>query len=132
IPFLEHDDANRALMGSNMQRQAVPLLRTEPPFVGTGLESRAAKDSGCMIVARNPGGVEKVDANKIVVRKVKDKAGDDILGLTEFDTYELVKFERSNQDTCINQKVCVKVGQKVKAGDTLADGHATKDGELAL
>ena len=85
-----------------------------------------------MIVARNPGVVEKVDANKIVVRKVKDKAGDDILGLTEFDTYELVKFERSNQDTCINQKVCVKVGQKVKAGDTLADGHATKDGELAL
>lgn len=132
IPFLEHDDANRALMGSNMQRQAVPLLRTEPPFVGTGLEQRAAFDSGCMVVARNPGVIEKVDANKIVIRKVKDTDKTDILGLTEFDTYELVKYERSNQDTCINQKVCVKAGQKIKAGDVLADGHATRDGELAL
>jgi len=132
IPFLEHDDANRALMGSNMQRQAVPLLRTEPPFVGTGLEQRAAFDSGCMIVAKNPGVIEKVDANKIVIRKVKDTSSDDILGLTEFDTYELVKYERSNQDTCINQKVCVKAGQKVVAGDVLADGHATHEGELAL
>jgi DNA-directed RNA polymerase subunit beta len=132
IPFLEHDDANRALMGSNMQRQAVPLLRTEPPFVGTGLELRAAIDSGCMIIAKNPGVIEKVDANKIVIRKTKDKATDDILGLTEFDTYELVKFERSNQDTCINQKVCVKAGTLVNAGDVLADGHATSDGELAL
>ena len=132
IPFLEHDDANRALMGSNMQRQAVPLLRTEPPFIGTGLEQRAAFDSGCMIVAKNPGVVEKVDANKIVVKKVKETTSDDILGLTEFDTYELVKYERSNQDTCINQKVCVNAGQKVKAGDVLADGHATHQGELAL
>ncbi|NLD95085.1 MAG: DNA-directed RNA polymerase subunit beta [Fibrobacter sp.] len=132
IPFLEHDDANRALMGSNMQRQAVPLLRTEPPFVGTGLEARAAFDSGCMIVAKNPGIIEKVDANKIVIRKTKDKATDDILGLTEFDTYELTKYERSNQDTCINQKVCVKAGMEVKTGDVLADGHATHEGELAL
>ncbi|MDG5813751.1 DNA-directed RNA polymerase subunit beta [Chitinispirillales bacterium ANBcel5] len=132
IPFLEHDDANRALMGSNMQRQAVPLLTTEPPFVGTGLESRAAVDSGCMIIAKNSGVVEKVDANKIVVRKVKDETTSDVLGLTEFDTYELVKYERSNQDTCINQKVCVKAGQEVKAGDVLADGHATKEGELSL
>jgi DNA-directed RNA polymerase subunit beta len=132
IPFLEHDDANRALMGSNMQRQAVPLLSTEAPLIGTGLESRAAIDSGCMIVAKNPGVVELVDATKIVIRKTKTAAGNDILGLTEFDTYELVKFERSNQDTCINQKVLVRSGQKVKAGDVLADGHATQLGELAL
>ncbi|KMQ51379.1 DNA-directed RNA polymerase beta subunit [Chitinispirillum alkaliphilum] len=132
IPFLEHDDANRALMGSNMQRQAVPLLRTEPPVIGTGLERRAAIDSGCMIVAKNPGVVETVDANKIVIRKAKDEVSADILGLTEFDTYDLVKYERSNQDTCINQKVCVREGQKVARGDVLADGHATKDGELAL
>ncbi|MCL2690008.1 MAG: DNA-directed RNA polymerase subunit beta [Chitinispirillia bacterium] len=131
IPFLEHDDANRALMGSNMQRQAVPLLRTEAPFVGTGLEGRAAVDSGCMIIAKNAGIIEKVDATKIVVRKT-DKDVNDILGLTEFDTYELVKFERSNQDTTINQKVCVKAGQKVEAGTVLADGHATSEGELAL
>ena len=131
IPFLEHDDANRALMGSNMQRQAVPLLRTEAPFVGTGLEGRAAVDSGCMIIAKNAGVIEKVDATKIVVRKT-DKDVNDILGLTEFDTYELVKFERSNQDTTINQKVCVKAGQKVEAGTVLADGHATSEGELAL
>ena len=132
IPFLEHDDANRALMGSNMQRQAVPLFSTEAPLIGTGLEYRAAKDSGCMIIARNPGVIDKVDATKIVVRKTRTTAGDDILGLTEFDTYDLIKYERSNQDTCINQKVCVSAGDKVKAGDVLADGHATKDGELAL
>jgi DNA-directed RNA polymerase subunit beta len=132
IPFLEHDDANRALMGSNMQRQAVPLFNTEAPLIGTGLERRAAMDSGCMILARNPGMVEKVDATRITVKKNKSTASDDILGLTEFDTYELTKFERSNQDTCINQKVCVHAGDKVKAGDVLADGHATKNGELAL
>jgi len=131
IPFLENDDANRALMGSNMQRQAVPLLRTQAPFVGTGLEGRAAVDSGCMVIAKNAGVVEKVDANKVVVRKI-DRDANDILGLTEFDTYELVKFERSNQDTTINQKVCVKQGQKVDAGAVLADGHATSEGELAL
>ena len=132
IPFLEHDDANRALMGSNMQRQAVPLFTTEAPLIGTGLEARAAFDSGCMIIARNPGVIEKADATKIVVRKTKTSVGDDILGLTEFDTYELTKFERSNQDTCINQKVCISAGDRVKTGDVLADGHATKNGELAL
>jgi DNA-directed RNA polymerase, beta subunit len=115
-----------------MQRQAVPLLSTEAPLIGTGLERRAAIDSGCMILAKNPGIVEQVDATKIVVRKTKTTAGDDILGLTELDSYELVKYERSNQDTCINQKVLIKAGQKVKAGEVLADGHATKDGELAL
>jgi DNA-directed RNA polymerase subunit beta len=132
IPFLEHDDANRALMGSNMQRQAVPLMRTEAPIIGTGVEARAAFDSGCMIIAKNPGIIEKVDANKIVIRKTKEKSADDILGLTEFDTYELVKYERSNQDTCINQRVRVNAGDKVRAGDVLADGHATENGELAL
>jgi DNA-directed RNA polymerase subunit beta len=132
IPFLEHDDANRALMGSNMQRQAVPLLSTESPLIGTGLEKRAAVDSGCMVIARNPGVVEWVDANKVVIRKTKTAGSDDILGLTEFDTYELIKYERSNQDTCINQKVLVRQGQKVKAGEVLADGHATQNGELAL
>ncbi len=132
IPFLEHDDANRALMGSNMQRQAVPLMQTEAPFVGTGLERRAAIDSGCLIVAKNAGVIEKVDAQKIVVRKEKNNDDEDVLGLMETDTYELVKFERSNQDTCINQRVCVRAGQKVDAGDVLADGHATKNGELAL
>jgi DNA-directed RNA polymerase subunit beta len=133
IPFLEHDDANRALMGSNMQRQAVPLLRTEAPFIGTGLEGRAARDSGTMILARNAGVVEKVDAQRIVIRKAKSANDEsDVLGLMETDVYELVKFERSNQDTCINQRVCVHQGQKIKAGDVLADGHATKDGEIAL
>jgi len=131
IPFLEHDDANRALMGSNMQRQAVPLLRTQAPFVGTGLEGRAAFDSGCMVIAKNPGVIEKVDATKVVIRKT-GRDTNDILGLTEFDTYELTKFERSNQDTAINQKVCVKEGQQVIAGTVLADGHATSLGELAL
>ncbi|MBD3244097.1 MAG: DNA-directed RNA polymerase subunit beta [Chitinivibrionales bacterium] len=131
IPFLEHDDANRALMGSNMQRQAVPLLRTEEPFIGTGLERRAALDSGCMVLARNPGTVERVDANRVVIRRDK-KSEETLLELTEFDTYELTKFERSNQDTCINQRICVKIGQRVKTGDVLADGHATKNGELAL
>ena len=132
IPFLEHDDANRALMGSNMQRQAVPLLQTEAPYIGTGLEERAARDSGCLVIARNDGVVEKVDARKVIVRRANKSSSDDVLGLMASDTYELVKFERSNQDTCINQKVCVSVGQKVKTGDVLADGHATRDGELAL
>lgn len=131
IPFLEHDDANRALMGSNMQRQAVPLLRTDPPYIGTGLERRAAFDSGSMVICENGGVVDQVDACKVVVKR--SKAGDDAdFNLTGYDNYELVKFERSNQDTCINQKVCVKVGQKVKKGDVLADGHATRYGELAL
>ena len=132
IPFLEHDDANRALMGSNMQRQAVPLLSTEAPHIGTALEARAARDSGCMVISRCRGVVEKVSASRILVRKTKDTGGDDLLGLTEYERYDLTKFERSNQDTCITQKVCVSVGDKVKRGDVLADGHATSDGELAL
>jgi DNA-directed RNA polymerase subunit beta len=107
-------------------------LNTEAPYIGTGLEKRAAKDSGCLVIARNDGVVEKVDASRIVIKKTAGKDMEDILGLLSTDTYELVKFERSNQDTCINQKVCVSVGQKVKAGDVLADGHATKNGELAL
>ncbi|MBD3346211.1 MAG: DNA-directed RNA polymerase subunit beta [Chitinivibrionales bacterium] len=132
IPFLEHDDANRALMGSNMQRQAVPLISTESPLVGTGMEARAAQDSGCMIICDCTGVIEKVDAAKIVVKKTKENADDSILELTEYRTYELTKFQRSNQDTCINQNICVQAGQKVKPGDVLADGHATAEGELAL
>ncbi|MBD3420501.1 MAG: DNA-directed RNA polymerase subunit beta [Chitinivibrionales bacterium] len=132
IPFLEHDDANRALMGSNMQRQAVPLLNTEAPIVGTGLEQRAARDSGCLIVSQCSGVVHKVDSNKIVIKRTKDKPGSDDLELTQFESYELQKYQRSNQDTCINQKMCVKVGDKVKPGSILADGHATKNGELSL
>jgi len=132
IPFLEHDDANRALMGSNMQRQAVPLLSTDAPLVGTGLEKVAARDSGCLILAKNAGVVHKVDADKIVIKKEKGNDGDDVLGLTEYDSYELIKFQRSNQDTTINQKILVKAGQKVAKGEPLADGHATQGGELAL
>ncbi|MCL2845478.1 MAG: DNA-directed RNA polymerase subunit beta [Chitinivibrionia bacterium] len=132
IPYLEHDDANRALMGSNMQRQAVPLLQTEAPLVGTGLEYRAAKDSGCLIVAKNDGVVEKIDAEHIVVRKDLVEKEDRLLGINDVDIYELRKFERSNQDTCINQHICIKQGDKVKSGDVLADGHATAKGELAL
>jgi len=132
IPYLENDDANRALMGSNMQRQAVPLLQTEAPLVGTGLEYRAAKDSGCLIVSKYDGVVGKIDAQSIVVHKDVVSEEDKLLGINEVDVYELRKFERSNQDTCINQHVCVKEGDKVKAGDVLADGHATSNGELAL
>jgi len=131
IPFLEHDDANRALMGSNMQRQSVPLLNTDSPFIGTGLERRAAIDSGCMVIAQNPGVVERVDAQKVVIKREADE-NEELFEMTGYDTYELTKYERSNQDSCINQKVCVKVGQKIKAGDPLADGHATQGAELAL
>jgi len=132
IPFLEHDDANRALMGSNMQRQAVPLLRTEAPVVGTGMEARAAKDSGCLILAESEGVIEKIDANSITIRKDVLSEEDEFLGINETETHLLTKFERSNQDSCINQHICIKEGTKVKPGDVLADGHATKDGELAL
>ncbi|MBL8027463.1 MAG: DNA-directed RNA polymerase subunit beta [Fibrobacteres bacterium] len=133
IPFLEHDDANRALMGSNMQRQAVPLLITESPIVGTGMEQRAAYDSGVMVIAKNAGTIEKVYADKIVVRR-KDAGKEDTGGVEfpEFDVYPLRKFQRTNQDTCFNQKPIVSAGQKIKAGEVLADGPATEDGELAL
>jgi len=133
IPFLEHDDANRALMGSNMQRQAVPLLRSEAPVVGTGLEARSALDSGTVIRSKRSGVVSFVDATMIKVRRDKGQDEEaDFLGISDEDSYELRKFERSNQDTCINQKPVVDVGDRVVAGDVLADGASTQNGELAL
>ena len=128
IPFLENDDANRALMGSNMQRQAVPLLRAEAPFVGTGIERIVARDSGAAIEARRGGIIDQVDAQRIVIR-VTDAmdAGD-----PGVDIYRLRKFQRSNQDTCINQRPLVKVGDTVRASDVIADGPSTDLGELAL
>ncbi len=132
IPFLEHDDANRALMGSNMQRQAVPLLRPEAPIVGTGLEARVAVDSRALYLAEADGVVEFVDASKIMVRY--NLAADDRLVTFEEDvkTYSLIKFRRTNQDTCINLKPTVLKGQKLKKGDVLCEGYATQKGELAL
>ncbi|MFL2878089.1 MAG: DNA-directed RNA polymerase subunit beta [Candidatus Pelagibacter sp.] len=128
IPFLENDDANRALMGSNMMRQAVPLLKPESPLVGTGIESDVALDSGVTIVAKRDGIVDKIDGKRIVIKALSEtdftKSGVDI--------YNLQKFKRSNQNTCINQKPLVRVGDKVKAGDIIADGPSTKLGELAL
>ena len=126
IPFLEHDDANRALMGSNMQRQAVPLLKTEAPRVGTGVEYKAAKDSGVVVVAKRSGIVESVSASKIVIRP------DEPLIEKDFDEYILQKFVRSNQNTCINQKPIVRLGDHVEEGWVIADGPATDKGELAL
>jgi DNA-directed RNA polymerase subunit beta len=128
IPFLEHDDANRALMGSNMQRQAVPLLRTEPPLVGTGMESVVARDSGAAVEAVRGGKVESVDARRIVIRPDEP----DSSGRYGADIYNLVKFRRSNQNTCVNQKPIVTLGQKVKAEEVIADGPATAVGELSL
>ncbi|MFC5269021.1 DNA-directed RNA polymerase subunit beta [Adhaeribacter terreus] len=132
IPFLEHDDANRALMGSNMQRQAVPLLKPQAPIVGTGLEERAAIDSRALVVAEGTGEIAFVDANKIVVRY--DLTEDD--KLVSFDaelvTYDLIKFRRTNQDTCINLTPIVKKGERVEKGQALCEGYATNQGELAL
>jgi len=122
IPFLEHDDANRALMGSNMQRQAVPLIQPESPYVGTGLEGKVARDSGMVIVATESGTITSVDASRIVLETDKEK---------EYE-YKLLKFARSNAFTCLNQKVLVKRGEKVKKGQVLADGPSTQDGEIAL
>ena len=122
IPFLENDDANRALMGSNMQRQAVPLMVTQQPIVATGMEYKAACDSGVCILAKNDGTVERVDADKIVVRT----------GKTTTDEYELIKFMRSNQGTCINQRPIVNKGDEVKKGQVIADGPSTKNGEISL
>lgn len=130
VPFLEHDDANRALMGSNMQRQAVPLLKAESPLVGTGMESVVARDSGYVVQARREGVVESVDATRIVVRadsKEGRKRNDSGL-----DVYEMIKFQRSNQNTCITQTPVVRVGEPVKRGQVLADGPAIDHGELAL
>ena len=130
IPFLENDDANRALMGSNMQRQAVPLVRSEAPLVGTGMEEIVARDSGAAIVARCAGAVEQVDATRIVVRAADDKGkGAASAGV---DIYNLLKFQRSNQNTCINQRPLVRVGERVARGDIIADGPSTDHGELAL
>jgi DNA-directed RNA polymerase subunit beta len=129
IPFLENDDANRALMGSNMQRQAVPLLRTEAPLVGTGMEPVVARDSGVTVVARRDGVVEQVDAERIVVKVDKPSTDGRDPGV---DIYNLVKYQRSNQNTCINQRPIVVVGDPVKAGDVIADGPSTDMGELAL
>jgi DNA-directed RNA polymerase subunit beta len=128
IPFLENDDANRALMGSNMQRQAVPLLRTEAPFVGTGMEKTVARDSGVTVVARRDGVIESVDSMRIVVKADKPSGARD----TGVDIYNLVKYQRSNQNTCNNQRPIVVVGDHVKAGDVIADGPSTEMGELAL
>jgi DNA-directed RNA polymerase subunit beta len=128
IPFLENDDANRALMGSNMQRQAVPLLKAEAPLVGTGMEAVVAADSGVTVVAKNDGIVESVDARRIVV-KLDSAGGGDGTGV---DIYNLVKFQRSNQNTCINQHPLVKVGYTVSKGEVIADGPSTEEGELAL
>jgi DNA-directed RNA polymerase subunit beta len=122
IPFIEHDDANRALMGSNMQRQAVPLLQPERPLVGTGLEAQAARDSGMVIISRTDGVVSYLDADRIVVRDPEGKE----------HGYELQKYQRSNQDTCLNQRPIVFPGEQVRAGQVLADGSATEGGELAL
>src|SRR5574337_532179 len=121
IPFLEHDDANRALMGCNMQRQAVPLLRTEPPLVGTGMEEKIARDSGALVLAKRAGTVKSVTADGVLVQYKGRR-----------DEYRLQKFRRSNQDTCINQRPVVRAGQKVEKGDIIADGPATFNGELSL
>lgn len=131
IPFLENDDANRALMGSNMQRQAVPLLRAESPFVGTGMEKVTAQDSGAVVVARRDGVVDSVDSERIIIRVDHQQDGSLSREVTA-DIYQLVKFKRSNQNTCINQKPIVAVGQRVKKGDVIADGPCTDQGELAL
>src|SRR4029079_17059504 len=125
VPFLEHDDANRALMGANMQRQAVPLIRSWAPLVGTGMEGKLARDSGFCVSAKRDGIVESVDASRIVVRPESDRAEIP-------DIYQLYKFQRSNQSTCFNQKPIVRAGERVKAGDVLADGPSTDMGELAL
>ncbi|WP_011453694.1 DNA-directed RNA polymerase subunit beta [Jannaschia sp. CCS1] len=128
IPFLENDDANRALMGSNMQRQAVPLLQADAPFVGTGIESVVAKDSGAAIMAKRGGVIDQVDAQRIVIRATEDLE----LGDAGVDIYRLRKFQRSNQNTCINQRPLVKVGDKIGKGEVIADGPSTDIGELAL
>jgi DNA-directed RNA polymerase subunit beta len=127
IPFLEHDDANRALMGSNMMRQAVPVIKTDAPIVGTGEEALVARDSGAIVIAKNSGQVIFVDANRIVVQADKVKDGE-----TGVDVYKLIKYQRSNQNTCSNQKVLVKEGDYVREGEVIADGPATHFGDLAV
>ena len=131
IPFLENDDANRALMGSNMQRQAVPLIRGDAPLVGTGMERVTARDSGAVVLCRREGIVDQVDSERIIVRVESDHSG--VLSReVGADIYQLIKFKRSNQNTCISQKPLVRVGDRVKKGQVLADGPCTERGELAL
>ncbi len=132
IPFLEHDDANRALMGSNMQRQAVPLLKTEAPVVGTGMEAVVARDSGVVSIARRSGVVDYVDAEKIVVKADREKKGKGAVSAGRLDIYNLLKYKRSNQNTCINQRPIVRKGDRVVPGQIIADGPSTDQGELAL
>ncbi len=135
IPFLEHDDANRALMGSNMQRQGVPLLFPGAPLVGTGLEGKVAQDSGAVVLAKRSGRVTQVTADEIVVDTGEPRGGDEdepLARLTQYDRYDLRKFWRSNQDTAINQRPIVRVGDEVEAGDVIADGPCTENGHLAL
>ncbi len=129
IPFLEHDDANRALMGANMQRQAVPTLRADKPLVGTGIEKAVAVDSGVTVIAKRGGMVQYVDASRIVVKVNEDET---IPGEAGIDIYNLVKYTRSNQNTCINQIPCVSLGEPIGRGEVLADGPSTDLGELAL
>jgi len=128
IPFLENDDANRALMGSNMMRQAVPVIRAEAPFVGTGMEAAVARDSGATVVARRPGVVDQIDGARIVINATEETDTSE----TGVDIYNLLKFQRSNQNTCLHQRPLVKVGDVVQAGDTIADGPSTEIGDLAL
>src|SRR5207342_1481211 len=131
IPFLENDDANRALMGSNMQRQGVPLIRGDAPLVGTGMERVTARDSGAVVICRRDGIVDQVDSERIIVRVESDHSG--VLSReVGADIYQLIKFKRSNQNTCINQKPLVRVGDRVTKGQVLADGPCTERGELAL
>jgi DNA-directed RNA polymerase subunit beta len=137
IPFLEHDDANRALMGSNMQRQAVPLLNPQTPLVGTGLEEKVARDSGAVVIARRAGSITSVTADEIIVdtgasERGKKDSDKPLARLTQHDRYRLKKYWRTNQDTALNQRPIVKTGQKVKAGEVLADGASTEMGQLAL
>jgi DNA-directed RNA polymerase subunit beta len=132
IPFLENDDANRALMGSNMQRQSVPLLRAEAPLVGTGMERVTAQDSGAVVIAKRDGVVDSVDSERIIIRAEHGIAGGTTSREINADIYQLTKFKRSNQNTCINQKPIVRESQAVKKGDVIADGPCTNSGELAL
>lgn len=130
IPFLENDDSNRALMGANMQRQAVPLMNTEAPFVGTGMEHVAARDSGAAITAKHRGRVEHVESSEILVRRLVEENGTEHEG--ELDRYPLAKFKRSNTGTCYNQRPIVSVGDVVEYNEILADGPSMELGEMAL
>ena len=132
IPFLEHDDANRALMGSNMQRQAVPLIQPSAPLVGTGMERKVAVDSGSCVVARRSGTVDRIDSGRIVVQADVDLSSDEVAVPANVDIFHLAKYRRSNQNICINQRPIVKVGQRVQAGEIIADGPSCDQGELAL